>query len=69
MIFYLCDGKNECNIDSNCYVNGGACRHTLSPSHAKNFEARECESFPLLGDYWEKGDREMGWYGKENFRV
>ena len=36
-IMYLCDGKvTECR-KTNCYLDGGFCRHTSDISHAINF--------------------------------
>ncbi|MCM1057921.1 MAG: hypothetical protein NC517_09975 [Firmicutes bacterium] len=34
---YLCDGREECSGQENCYMIGGFCRHTHDIAHAKNF--------------------------------
>ena len=36
-VFYLCDGDVDGCLRSNCYKNGGECRHTSDVYHARNF--------------------------------
>lgn len=38
LYFYLCDGKACENKGFNCYVNGGSCKHTGKPEHARYTE-------------------------------
>lgn len=39
-IFYLCNGKCDCNSSANCYVNTqkNPCKRTSNIKYAKNFE-------------------------------
>ena len=34
---YICDGRKWCGATSDCYTNGGSCKHTNQIEHAKNF--------------------------------
>lgn len=36
-VFYLCDGEKKDCKRTNCYKNGGECKHTEDVEHAKNF--------------------------------
>lgn len=52
--FYLCNGCNdeEC-LKTDCYKQGGPCRHTSNVKYAKNpFGERKFKKLPS-GDYWE----------------
>lgn len=39
-IKFLCDGRARCSQEANteCFINGGSCRHTSDIRHAKNFQ-------------------------------
>ena len=39
-IKFLCDGRARCSQEAKteCFVNGGSCRHTSDIRHAKNFQ-------------------------------
>lgn len=39
-ILFLCDGRAQCSQEAKteCFVNGGSCRHTSDIRHAKNFQ-------------------------------
>lgn len=51
-IFFLCDGNDEeCRKrGSNCYIDGGPCRHTSNIAHAKHFH-RQLSIINLDGEY------------------
>lgn len=35
-IMYLCNGKQLCEFDEGCHLNGGLCAHTTKPENALN---------------------------------
>ena len=50
-VFYLCDGEKEDCKRTNCYQNGGECKHTEDIEHAKNFSKKEdLEESPFWED-------------------
>lgn len=50
-VFYLCDGKKEDCKRTNCYKNGGECKHTEDVEHAKNFSKEE---YREESSFWEE---------------
>ncbi|MCD8038895.1 MAG: hypothetical protein LUE96_07420 [Lachnospiraceae bacterium] len=54
IVFYICNGQKEGCRKTDCYINGGGCRHTRDVKFAKNFE----QKFPNIphSKYWEKED-------------
>ena len=36
-VFYLCNGQKEDCEKTDCYMNGGGCKHTTDVRYAKNF--------------------------------
>lgn len=36
-VFYLCNGQKEDCEKTDCYMNGGGCKHTSNVRYAKNF--------------------------------
>lgn len=43
-IKFLCDGRARCSQEAKteCFINGGSCRHTSDIRHAKNFQSWHC---------------------------
>lgn len=44
MILYKCNGKKVDCSKTNCYKNGGECRHTQDINYAESFHITECRN-------------------------